>query len=134
MAKFIKLNPNDNVAVCLEAASKAQIVEIAHQQLVLVNDIPVGHKVALRPVEPGADVVKYGSPIGHAVVHILIGEHVHTHNLKTNLSGTVAYSFSQKAERNPLCQARFDFQWFSPQQWKCRYPQRTLDSANGWLC
>lgn len=96
MAKFIKLNPDDNVAVCLEAASKGQIVEIGHQQLVLENNIPVGHKVALQPVAPGADVIKYGSPIGHAIVPILIGEHVHTHNLKTNLSGTITYSFNQK--------------------------------------
>ena len=96
MAKFIKLNPNDNVAVCLEFGQAGDTVVIDNQQIVLSNDIPVGHKVALHPIAVDADVVKYGSPIGHAIAEIQVGNHVHTHNLKTNLSGTITYSFNQK--------------------------------------
>jgi altronate hydrolase len=96
MSKFIKLNPNDNVAVCLEAASKGQTIEIDDQSLVLIDDIPVGHKVALQAIAVGADIIKYGAPIGHAIASIQSGNHVHTHNLKTNLSGTITYSFNQK--------------------------------------
>lgn len=96
MAKFIKLNPNDNVAVCLEIGQTGDKVVIDNQQIVLSNDIPVGHKVALRPIAVDADVIKYGAPIGHAIAEIHVGEHVHTHNLKTNLSGTITYSFNQK--------------------------------------
>lgn len=96
MAKFIKINPNDNVAVCLEAAVAGESVNIEGQQIVVLNNVPVGHKVALTPVALNADVVKYGAPIGHAIAEIAVGEHVHTHNLKTNLSGTITYSFNQK--------------------------------------
>lgn len=96
MSKFIKLNPEDTVAVCLEAAQKGQSVEIEGQQFVLTDDIPVGHKVALQNILSGENVIKYGAPIGHAIVDILAGQHVHIQNLKTNLSGTVSYSFNQK--------------------------------------
>lgn len=96
MAKFIKINPDDNVAVCLEGALAGESVNINGQLISLKNDIPVGHKVALQPIATNADVIKYGAPIGHALADITDGEHVHTHNLKTNLSGTITYSFNQK--------------------------------------
>lgn len=96
MAKFLKLNPADNVAVCIEAGLAGEHVVIENQEIVLVDDIPVGHKVALSVIAENADVLKYGAPIGHAIAGISIGNHVHTHNLKTNLSGTITYSFSQK--------------------------------------
>ena len=96
MSKFIKLNPSDNVAVCLESGQKGEAAIVDDQQLVLIDDIPVGHKVALQPIEIDANVIKYGSPIGHATAPIQVGNHVHTHNLKTNLSGTITYSFNQK--------------------------------------
>ena len=96
MAKFIKLNPEDNVAVCLEFGQAGDTVVVDDQQFVLSNDIPVGHKVALQHIPVDANVIKYGAPIGHAIAEIQVGNHVHTHNLKTNLSGTIAYSFNQK--------------------------------------
>jgi (2R)-sulfolactate sulfo-lyase subunit alpha len=46
-------------------------------------DIPLGHKVALRDFEVGDFVTKYGQDIGKVVATIKMGEHVHTHNLKT---------------------------------------------------
>ncbi len=96
MAKFIKINPNDKVAVCLEAGQKGDIVTIGEQRMTLMEDIPVGHKLALQGIEPNDDIIKYGEPIGHAISPIIAGNHVHTHNLKTNLSGTITYSFDQK--------------------------------------
>lgn len=96
MAKFIKINPDDNVAVCLEAGQAGDSVNIDGQELVLTGNIPVGHKVALEPISADADIIKYGTPIGHAISAIQTGDHVHTHNLKTNLSGTITYSFNQK--------------------------------------
>ena len=52
-----------------------------------------GHKYALRDISAGEDIVKYGNPIGHATCDIKKGEHVHTHNVKTNLSGNLEYSY-----------------------------------------
>ena len=52
-----------------------------------------GHKYALVSIKAGENVIKYGSPIGHATVDIAAGEHVHTHNVKTNLSGNLEYTY-----------------------------------------
>jgi (2R)-sulfolactate sulfo-lyase subunit alpha len=48
-----------------------------------VSDIPIGHKIALRDLEPGATVMKYGVDIGKVVAPIKAGEHLHVHNVKT---------------------------------------------------
>jgi (2R)-sulfolactate sulfo-lyase subunit alpha len=48
-----------------------------------LNDIPIGHKLALRNIASGATVIKYGHDIGRAVASIHAGEHAHVHNIKT---------------------------------------------------
>ncbi len=52
-----------------------------------------GHKYALRDIAEGENIIKYGNPIGHAICDIKKGEHVHTHNIKTNLSGNLEYTY-----------------------------------------
>jgi (2R)-sulfolactate sulfo-lyase subunit alpha len=47
------------------------------------QDVPIGHKIALKDMAPGDSVVKYGADIGRVVAPIRKGDHVHTHNLKT---------------------------------------------------
>ena len=59
-----------------------------------------GHKYAIRPIAPGENVIKYGMPIGHAKVQINPGEHVHTHNLASNLAGLLEYTY--KPDFKPL--------------------------------
>ena len=53
-----------------------------------------GHKYALCDIPSGESIIKYGNPIGHATADIRCGEHVHTHNLKTDLSGTISYTYT----------------------------------------
>jgi len=48
-----------------------------------LDDIPIGHKVALRDYKPGDTVIKYGVDIGKVVAPIAKGAHVHVHNVKT---------------------------------------------------
>ena len=55
-----------------------------------------GHKYALCDIKKGENIIKYGSPIGHATMDIKKGEHVHTHNVKTNLSGNLEYTYNYK--------------------------------------
>ena len=55
-----------------------------------------GHKYALCDIKAGENIIKYGSPIGHATEDIKAGEHVHTHNTKTNLSGNLEYAYEPK--------------------------------------
>ena len=47
------------------------------------SDIPIGHKLAIRPIAEGDTIVKYGADIGRAVRPIGAGEHLHVHNVKT---------------------------------------------------
>ena len=51
-----------------------------------------GHKYALRDIAAGENIIKYGNPIGHATQDIHKGDHVHSHNVKTNLSGNLEYT------------------------------------------
>jgi len=55
-----------------------------------------GHKYALTDIPSGSQIIKYGNPIGHATADIVKGEHVHSHNMKTNLSGNLEYTYSPK--------------------------------------
>lgn len=92
--KFIKINEKDSVAVALENLEAGGTYNIDSQSLTLVDNIPFGHKVALKDIEKGEDVIKYGQPIGHALTKIKTGEHVHTHNIKTNLDDLLEYEYT----------------------------------------
>lgn len=60
----------------------------------LADPIPAGHKIALRDILPGEQVIKYGYPIGHATAFIPQGAHVHTHNIATNLGEILSYDYA----------------------------------------
>ena len=49
----------------------------------VLNDIPIGHKVALTQFAVGDTIIKYGTDIGKVVAPIKKGEHLHVHNVKT---------------------------------------------------
>lgn len=87
--EVLKIHPGDNVAVVLHGLPKGTEV----QGVRLEEDIPAGHKVALAPIAAGEAVIKYGAPIGTASRDIRPGEWVHTHNLKTGLSGVLEYRY-----------------------------------------
>lgn len=53
-----------------------------------------GHKYALCGIKEGENIIKYGFPIGHATRDIAKGEHIHTHNCSTNLSGKLDYTYT----------------------------------------
>ena len=57
-------------------------------------DLSTGHKFARFDIKEGENIIKYGNPIGHALCDIKAGEQVHTHNMKTNLSGIIEYKYT----------------------------------------
>ncbi len=57
-----------------------------------------GHKYARRPIAAGENVIKYGMPIGHATCDIAVGEHVHVHNVRTNLGEVLEYRYEPEFE------------------------------------
>ncbi len=87
----IIINPQDNVAVALCDLKKGE----AHEGVTLIEDITKGHKFALRPIKTGENIIKYGNPIACATADIAAGEHVHTHNVRTNLSENLEYSYNK---------------------------------------
>lgn len=52
-------------------------------EVIITQDIPIGHKVALADLEEGATLIKYGHDIGRTIAAIRKGQHVHVHNVKT---------------------------------------------------
>ena len=48
-----------------------------------VSDIPIGHKLAIKPLKNEDTVIKYGVDIGRSIAAIKVGEHAHVHNIKT---------------------------------------------------
>lgn len=91
---LIRVHDADDVAVALCPLTAGDVQEIEGMHVTLLDDIPFGHKVALREIPAGNDVIKYGNPLGHTTRDIHIGNHVHTHNLTTNLSGTLSYTYA----------------------------------------
>ncbi|MCU0757407.1 MAG: UxaA family hydrolase [Xanthomonadales bacterium] len=83
-------DPADNVGVVVIeglTAGTDMLCVITHDnsdfRLTVKADIPIGHKVALKDLEVGDTVIKYGQDIGRVVAPVKQGEHVHVHNLKT---------------------------------------------------
>ncbi|MCQ2449901.1 MAG: altronate dehydratase family protein [Clostridia bacterium] len=91
--KLFKINENDTVAVAVEPLKKGETVAVAGESITLLSDVPAGHKVALKSVRNGENVLKYAYPIGRAKTDIQKGEHIHTHNLKSNLSDLLEYKY-----------------------------------------
>ena len=82
-AQILKIHRLDNVAVALCPLVKGQQAG----EIVALDDVPAGHKIALRAIHVGEPVIKYGYSIGVATVEILPGQHVHSNNLTSALRG-----------------------------------------------
>ena len=94
LATYLKINPADSVVVCLQPKKKGEIIDIDGRRVVLNQDTPAGHKVLIKDVKKGEDIIKYGYPIGHAREDLKAGDWVNENNLKTNLSGTLEYTYN----------------------------------------
>ena len=84
--KILRINIHDNVAIALHpllAGEECYLTDFS-DPLILLNNIPYTHKVAIRHIRKDEKIVKYGSPIGSALYDIKPGEHVHSHNIKSN--------------------------------------------------
>ncbi len=98
MKDFIKIHENDNVVVALQELPAGQEVEIkgkndAEIKITVSDTIPAGHKMAIRAIKQGEDIVKYGFRIGTAKEEINAGQWVHVHNIKTSLGDLLDYDY-----------------------------------------
>lgn len=90
MIHFVLHDAKDTVAVVVVEGVKAGMMlegwimdEDKSTSVRAVQDIPIGHKVALKAMAPGDTVWKYGIDMGKVVAPIQPGEHAHVHNIKT---------------------------------------------------
>ena len=102
MPQAIHISPIDNVVVALHPIAKGTLVEVDGLAVTALEDIPQGHKMAVKPIKNGENVIKYGFPIGHATADAAPGSWMHTHNVHTNLSGEVEYSYNPAPDLAPL--------------------------------
>jgi hypothetical protein len=83
-AAALVLHPEDNVVVCRRDVHAGERLSLDGETMTVPSDVPLGHKIARRPIPFGAPVVKYGMAIGSATTDIQVGEWVHMHNLKSD--------------------------------------------------
>lgn len=83
----VVIHPNDNVATCVDFFPAGTTISYfrggVEDKLQLLQDIPLGHKVALCQISLNEDVLKYAESIGIATVDIEPGQHVHVHNMES---------------------------------------------------
>lgn len=80
---LLQLSTSDNVGTTVDDISAGIKINIDDRSVVLVEDVPFGHKVALESVDIGGEIRKYGEVIGKATQTIGVGEWVHTHNCES---------------------------------------------------
>ena len=93
----VRVHPDDSVAVMVSAQPAGASPLLDGRPMLMAQDVPAGHKVALHHHSAGDRVIKYGMPIGLATMDIAPGEWVHSHNLATALSGTLTYAHPARA-------------------------------------
>lgn len=104
MARALQIAAHDMVATLIEDVDAGGDVIVRDHRLKAGVPIPRGHKIALTDIAAGADVIKYGVPIGHATTAISAGDHVHSHNLATNLSGALDYRYAPTGKAEAAAQ------------------------------
>ncbi|MGI6160896.1 MAG: UxaA family hydrolase [Christensenellales bacterium] len=99
MFQAIRIHQNDNTAVivCSKVLVDQYVTEKNGASVTALEEIQFGHKIALEHILKGERVYKYGYPFGVATQDIKPGQWVHTHNVKTALSGKSQYKY-EKAE------------------------------------
>ncbi len=98
----IKIHKDDMVAVALTPLEKDTSVEVDGITLLILEDIPNAHKIALQDIKAGDNVIKYGNSIGIATTDIKKGQWVHDHNLETCANSRKEYTYSYNSDRTVM--------------------------------
>jgi altronate hydrolase len=94
----VRVHPDDDVAVAVRPLAAGAEVVVEGARVTLVDDVPAGHKFALRALAQGEPVRKYGFVIGAATAPVAAGAWMHAHNLATRLGGPLDYSYHAGTE------------------------------------
>ena len=93
MQDIIKIHQEDNVAVALRPIARGETLDIGGLSVTTLEEIPQGHKVAVKPVKAGESIIKYGFRIGNAKEDIAPGQWIHVHNIRTALGDLLTYDY-----------------------------------------
>ncbi len=108
MKSFIRIHPQDSVAVALSPLKEGTEIRLEDgTEVTLIEDIPQGHKFALKDIAAGASIIKYGNSIGVATADIPAGAWIHTHNMKTGLGELLTYTYDRSITPLPVREERF---------------------------
>ena len=91
---IIQINQKDNVAVALRELAEGSSLQVAGTTLQIREAVPRGHKIALKDISEGEEIIKYGNRIGIARCAIPKGSWVHVHNIRTGLGDLNTYSYT----------------------------------------
>lgn len=107
-ADVVLLHPNDNVCVTVRTLPAGAKIQIAGQTLELAEPVSMAHKVALRHIARGQQVLKFGQVIGLATQPIEPGQWVHSHNLAVGeLDHDYAFASQTPADPAPIADRTF---------------------------
>jgi hypothetical protein len=81
---LLLMSPEDNCLIARLELKAGTAVVVDGRGMTLAQDIPIGHKVARRAIKAGDKVRRYGAAIGTATADIAMGEHIHSHNLRSD--------------------------------------------------
>ena len=86
--RLMLLAPGDSVYVLRDQIAAGETILVQGREVAIPGALGLGHKIARAALAPGDKVLKYGAPIGSATRSITPGDHVHTHNLKSDYTAT----------------------------------------------
>ncbi len=86
--RLLLLSPTDNVFVLRGVIQEGEQIYVGGKSVAIERRIDLGHKLARTDIQADAKLIKYGAPIGSTTVDIACGEHVHTHNMKSDYTPT----------------------------------------------
>ncbi|MBO9574133.1 MAG: altronate dehydratase [Sphingobium sp.] len=112
MQSLFRIDPRDMVATALRDLAAGEQVEAGGQTVTLVEPVARGHKVALRNIAPGEEVLKFGFPIGRTTAPIVAGAHVHVHNVATQLEGSGHFRRPEGVQVPGGAASNFSFQGY----------------------
>ncbi|WP_079908339.1 UxaA family hydrolase [Paenibacillus sp. 32352] len=85
-ADALVMDAKDHVATAIKDLEKGQKISYRVQEqvreVVLLDAVPFGHKIAIEDIAQGTDILKYGEVIGRTTADIKAGQHVHVHNVE----------------------------------------------------
>jgi altronate hydrolase len=101
LARAVRVRSTDDVAVAVDALEPGDVVGIGDVSVTAREAVPAGHKVALRALGEGEVVRKYGWAIGRTTAPVEVGGWIHSHNLRTQLEGTLEYRYEPVPRSEP---------------------------------